>query len=129
MSGEEIPPPAASRAKRNADRPQPGRMRSTEFEIVRDLMAGRMPQPSESRPHGRALAPAPFREIDGEVLARQYVAYRKFIETEAQERAATGEDGAVSGGHVPQLHGERRSGPGEEQASGWLAGLTRLWRR
>lgn len=127
MSGEPAPPPKPP--PEPAGRPESRRTRNKEFEIVRDLMAGRVPTPAEPTYQTRTLAPAPFREIDGEVLARQYVAYRKFLESEAEARAKTGDDVVVSGGRGPQLRGERRPAAGDGQASGWFAGLSRLWRR
>jgi hypothetical protein len=106
-------------------------MRSKEFEIVRDLIEGREPpQPEEVYQYRSTLTPAPFREIDGEVLARQYVAYRKFLETEAQARNGDGEAVLTGGGHAPKLRGERRpERTGQEDSSGWFSGLSRLWRR
>ena len=106
-------------------------MRNKEFEIVRDLIAGREPpQPDEVYQHRSTLTPAPFREIDGEVLARQYVSYRKFLETEAQARNGDGEAVMPAGGRAPKLRGERRQEPtGQDASSGWFSGLSRLWRR
>lgn len=106
-------------------------MRNKEFEIVKDLIAGREPrQPDTGRHYRSTLAPAPFREIDGEVLARQYVAHRKFLETEAQARTADGEAVLTGGARAPKLRGDRRPDlTGEKASSGWFLGLSRLWRR
>jgi len=112
------------------DRPEPPVMRNKEFEIVRDLMAGRLPPDPEATHQAHTLAPVSFREIDGEVLARQYVAYRKFMESEAEALKSQTEEIVSSGTRSPGLRGERREGVGHEQAaSGWLSGLSRLWRR
>lgn len=106
-------------------------MRNKEFEIVRDLMAGlEPPQPDEVYHYRSTLAPAPFREIDGEVLARQYVAHRKFLETEAQALGADREAVRTGGGRAPKLRGERRpERAGDDASSGWFSGFSRLWRR
>jgi hypothetical protein len=105
-------------------------MRNKEFDIVRDLMAGRTPPPPEATHQGLTLAPASFREIDGEVLARQYVAHRKFLESEAQAKKSGTEEILASGTRTPGLRGERRQDAGhEEAASGWFSGLSRFWRR
>jgi hypothetical protein len=111
-------------------------MRNEEFEIVRDLISGRGPQAPEPQYGGQAATPASFREIDGLELARQYVAHRKFRESEAlAQQIATGKavpDGAPTG----VLRGERRSDftvhPASERATsgGWFSNWTRLvWRR
>jgi hypothetical protein len=115
--------------------PEPFRMRKEEFEVVRDLIAGREPRVPAHRFAGHALAPASFREIDGDILARQYVAHRKFLETEAlaQQFEATTE-GLPEG---MRLRGERRpiAAPpaevsGDKHGAGWLSSLARfLWRR
>jgi hypothetical protein len=108
-------------------------MRNEEFEVVRDLIAGRAPEA-----HGRtfsrpAIAPASFREIDGEILARQYVAHRKFMETEAMnQRIANAGDK-----HDVVLRGERRQtgarpagAAADGRSSSLIATLARfLWRR
>jgi hypothetical protein len=105
-------------------------MRNKEFEIVRDLIAGRAPPAQDAAYQSLTLAPASFREIDGEVLARQYVAHRKFLETEAHARKSGSEDILTIGTRPPRLRGERRQDAVEEDArSGWFSGLSRLWRR
>lgn len=111
-------------------------MRNEEFEIVRDLISGRGPQAPEPVYGGRAAAPASFREIDGLELARQYVAHRKFRESEAlAQRLENGEalpDSARSG----LLRSERlsdlsvHSASGHAPSRGWLSYWSRLlWRR
>lgn len=105
-------------------------MRNKEFEIVRDLIAGRTPPVQDVTHQGLTLAPVSFREIDGEVLARQYVAHRKFLETEAQARTIASEEVVTMGNRAPRLRGERRQDTAEvDPPSGWFSGLSRLWRR
>jgi hypothetical protein len=105
-------------------------MRDKEFEIVRDLIAGRAPPVPETTYQGLTLAPVSFREIDGEVLARQYVAHRKFLETEAQARQARTGEVADSSNRPPRLRGEQRLNAGKvAEPSGWFRGLSRFWRR
>ena len=54
-------------------------MISRDFEIVRDMKAGRSPAYRNHRP---APGPSSFREIDGNELARQYVAHRSLKNSE-----------------------------------------------
>jgi len=110
-------------------------MRNEEFEIVRDLIAGRAPQ-SHARSASTGLAPAAFREIDGDILARQYVAHRKFLETEALAQRIAGGDAMPEGVRTLKLRGEQRadgfihSDEFEDPPRGWLSSLARLfWRR
>lgn len=110
-------------------------MRNEEFEVARGLIAGRSPETREHAFTGHALAPASFREIDGDVLARQYVAHRKFLETEALAQQFETSDGHA-GTRNTKLRGERRPelvhefGGGKAQPDGWLPYLARfLWRR
>jgi hypothetical protein len=111
-------------------------MRNEEFDVVRDLIAGRAAEAPRRNLGGHALAPATFREIDGEILARQYVAHRKFLETEAmaasfgsaEDKAEVIRNPRLRADRVPaELHvGESRP----PQTGGWLASLARLlWRR
>jgi hypothetical protein len=102
-------------------------MRNEEFEVVRDLIAGRAPRAPGHVLPGHALAPASFREIDGEILARQYVAHRKFLETEAMARKF----GTSEELHdVVPRHRSGRQPAGDERSRGWLGSLARLlWRR
>ena len=111
-------------------------MRNEEFDVVRDLIAGRAAEAPRRNLGGHALAPASFREIDGEILARQYVAHRKFLETEAMAESFGTADGKAEVIKSPRLRAER--GPAElhagggpaPQTGGWLASLARmLWRR
>lgn len=112
-------------------------MRNEEFEVVRNLIAGRSPELREQAFTGHGLAPASFREIDGDILARQYVAHRKFLETEALARQFETSEGLPGGIRSAKLRGERRSADhphadtsGEAHAGGWFTSLTRfLWPR
>jgi hypothetical protein len=105
-------------------------MRNKEFDIVRDLIAGRTPPAPETTHQGLTLAPASFREIDGKVLARQYVAHRKFLESTAQAGKSGTEEIITSGVRPHSLQGERRQNAvGQDAASGWFSGLWRFWRR
>ena len=108
-------------------------MRTEEFEVVRGLIAGRAPVVHGIRYTSQSAAPASFREIDGEILARQYVAHRKFLETEAMAQRFGGGDGLEDVVRAPRLRGERRHMGGigrEARSGGWLASLSRLfWRR
>lgn len=111
-------------------------MRNEEFEVVRDLIAGRAPEAPRHSFTGHALAPASFREIDGEILARQYVAHRKFLETEAMAERFGEAEGLPESIRSSRLRGARAPGEdaGGEAAAGqqgnWLAALGRfLWRR
>ena len=106
-------------------------MRSEEFDVVRQLISGRGPQTPEPTLAGRTLAPAPFREIDGEILARQYIAHRKFLESEASAQRL---DASGSGEFkVPKLRGERRplhpQAYNEQQPAGFFASLFGILRR
>lgn len=103
-------------------------MRNEEFDIVRDLIAGRGPKMRETAYPGHALAPASFREIDGEVLARQYVAHRKFLETEAMAGTFSGVDRVPAHVRTTRLRGERRIAT-EPERRGWLSSLARLFGR
>jgi hypothetical protein len=111
-------------------------MRNKEFEVARGLIAGRGPEAREHPFTGHALAPASFREIDGEILARQYVAHRKFLETEALAQQFENSDGHP-GGIRTKLRGERRpaeqlhaDAAGSARPEGWLSSFARLlWRR
>jgi hypothetical protein len=107
-------------------------MRNEEFEVARGLIAGRAPESREHAFTGHALAPASFREIDGDILARQYVAHRKFLETEALAQQFENAEGIRS----TKLRGERRPellhelGGGKAKPDGWLSYLAGfLWRR
>jgi hypothetical protein len=111
-------------------------MRNEEFEVVKDLMSGRGPQLGESAYGSHGVAPASFREIDGQVLARQYVAHRKFLETEALAQRIAGGDAMPEGVRTLKLRGEQRadgfihSDEFEDPPRGWLSSLARLfWRR
>jgi hypothetical protein len=111
-------------------------MRNEEFEIVRDLIAGRAPQ-SHARSASTGLAPAAFREIDGDILARQYVAHRKFLETEALARRFANPEDMHDLLRAQKLRGERRQtgsvaagASPEARPGGWIASLARLlWPR
>lgn len=110
--------------------PEPSSMRYNEFEIVRDMIAGRAPPAPAATLQGLSMAPAAFREIDGEILARQYVAYRKLMENDEKARKPDVDDVAFSEAPMPELRGEVRQAAGEAAApTGWLSHLTRLWRR
>ena len=79
---------------------------------------------------GLSMAPAAFREIDGEILARQYVAYCKLMENDEKARKPDVDDVAFSEAPMPELRGEVRQVAGEAAApTGWVSHLTRLWRR
>lgn len=104
-------------------------MRNEEFDIVRDLMTGRMQRWSPSPYTARDLQPASFREIDGQELARQYVAHRKFRESERLQEADP-DDGdtdrirlgsPASTVNLPVYEAADRDG--------WLSSLARLFRR
>jgi hypothetical protein len=112
-------------------------MRNEEFDIVRDLIAGRGGSWHSSPPAARVLEPAPFREIDGHELARQYVAHRKFLESERLARESSAENafpdrvrlGIPGGGRgadtAAGLAAYEAAPPG-----GWLSSLARYigWR-
>lgn len=106
-------------------------MRNEEFEVVRDLISGRAPQTPEPTYAGRTLAPASFREIDGEVLARQYVAHRRFLESEASAQRLVVSEAEEP--EAPKLRGERRpvhpQNSDERYPAGVLASLARFLRR
>ena len=103
-------------------------MRNEEFEIVRDLISGRGPQVPEPAHISYAIPPASFREIDGQELARQYVAHRKFRESEALALRTGAADATVHIAPATHLRGEHR--PSEVSSGGWLSSWTRvLWRR
>ena len=73
-------------------------MSNREFDIVRELMDGPWVEPPAEPGTLQQLRPASFREIDGRVLASQYVAHRKLAEAAARSqflnapRPASGED-------------------------------------
>lgn len=110
-------------------------MRNEEFDIVRDLIAGRGQRWSPSPYTSRSIEPASFREIDGQELARQYVAHRKFRELErlAQE---TGRPDAVTdrirlGSPVDERRADAAielSAYQDQQSGSWLSSLARLLR-
>jgi hypothetical protein len=111
-------------------------MRNEEFEVARGLIAGRTPETREHGFTGHALAPASFREIDGDILARQYVAHRKFLESEALAQQFETSEGHPGGTRSTKLRGERRPeqldaiAAGKAEPDGWLSYLARfLWRR
>ena len=111
-------------------------MRNEEFEVARGLIAGRTPEARQHMFTGHALAPASFREIDGDILARQYVAHRKFLETEALAQQFETSEGHPGGIRSTKLRGERRAEhlhadtAGKARPDGWLSSLARfLWRR
>lgn len=54
-------------------------MRNKEFDIARELMDGPWVEPPVERDTQQLLRPASFREIDGRVLASQYVAHRNLV--------------------------------------------------
>ena len=106
-------------------------MRSEEFDIVRDLISGRAPKRPEISSAARTLAPVPFRQIDGDLLARQYVAHREFLESEANAQQF---NVAASGKRkVPELRGERRPSHSQaynkRQPAGFFASLVVILRR
>ncbi len=100
-------------------------MRSKEFDVVRDLISDRGPQVPVTKSAARSLAPASFREIDGELLARQYVAHRNFLESEASAQRLDDVDSGENG--TMKLRGERQPEHlqmyNERQPSGFLASL------
>jgi hypothetical protein len=111
-------------------------MRSKEFEVARGLIAGRGPEAREHAFTGHAPAPASFREIDGDILARQYVAHRKFLETEALALQFENSEGHPGGIRSTKLRGERRPEQlhgditRDAKPDGWLSSFARfLWRR
>lgn len=111
-------------------------MRNEEFQIVRDLISGRAPASAAPVITPQSLAPSSFREIDGQELARQYVAYRKLRESEALARQREAGELPSEAQIMGVLKGERRvSGPIEPPAAhdssgGWFSSLARsLWRR
>jgi hypothetical protein len=55
-----------------------------EFEVVRSLIS--TPWPEAPEPPRSLRKPVTFREIDGQELARQYVAHRELAQTEALEQ-------------------------------------------
>jgi hypothetical protein len=121
-------------AKHKRHSPELFTMRNEEFDIVRDLIAGRGPKPAQPTYSGHSIAPASFREIDGQELARQYVAYRKLRESEAlaEQTGAEKPDAALMG----VLRGERRLSEAADALSespppgNWFSALARsLWRR
>jgi hypothetical protein len=112
-------------------------MRNEEFEIVRDLMARRGQELPVAPYTARAIEPASFREIDGHELARQYVAHRKFRESERLARQSGADDdapdrislGSPDGDRRPSTAAELPAFPTEEP-DGWLTSLARRlgWR-
>jgi hypothetical protein len=111
-------------------------MRNEEFQIVRDLMSGRAPASAPPVTSAHSLAPTSFREIDGQELARQYVAYRKLRESEALARQREAGEMPSEAAIMGVLRGERRvSGPidplpGQDSSGNWWSSLARsLWRR
>ncbi len=107
-------------------------MRNEEFEIVRDLIAGRGPHVAGSSYGTQTVTPASFREIDGLELARQYVAHRKFRESEALAQRLESGEALPDSVRTGILRGEHRSDPASEHAlsSSWLSSWARiLWRR
>ena len=61
-------------------------MDNTEFETVRGLLNRRGTRYDSRSSLQRPLRPATFREIDGSVLARQYVAHRQLMEVTGEKR-------------------------------------------
>ena len=111
-------------------------MRNEEFQIVRDLMSGRAPASATPVITSQSLAPTSFREIDGQELARQYVAHRKLRESEALARQREAGELPPEAAIMGVLRGERRvTGPieplpGQEPSGNWFSSLARgLWRR
>ncbi len=112
-------------------------MRNEEFDVVRDLLAGRAPEGPEYSFTGHVLAPASFREIDGEILARQYVAHRKFLETEAMAQRFGEAEGRPDSIRSAKLRAGRRPAattdaedPMAAGRASWFSALGRLfWRR
>ena len=111
-------------------------MRNEEFQIVRDLMSGRAPASPPTVTSAHALAPCSFREIDGQDLARQYVAHRKLRESEALARQREAGELPSEAEIMGVLRAERRvPGPIEplteqDSSGGWFSSLARsLWRR
>lgn len=111
-------------------------MRNEEFQIVRDLMSGRSPVSAPPATSAHALAPTSFREIDGQELARQYVAHRKLRESEALARQREAGELPPEAQIMGVLKGERRvTGsidplPAQDSSGGWFSSLARsLWRR
>ena len=113
-------------------------MRNEEFEIVRDLMSRRGREWPASPFTARAIEPASFREIDGHELARQYVAHRKFRESERLARqTGSGDDvadrislGAPEAADRGQAGAAGFSAFDAAERDGWLASLARRlgWR-
>lgn len=104
-------------------------MRNEEFDIVRDLMTGRLQRWSPSPYTARDLQPATFREIDGQELARQYVAHRKFRESErlSQQAEASDLDGDRIRLGAPASTVDLAAYDAVEQ-DGWFSSLARLFR-
>lgn len=111
-------------------------MRNEEFQIVRDLMSGRDPAATPPVTSAHALAPTSFREIDGQELARQYVAHRKLRDAEALARQREAGEMPSEAQIKGVLRGERRvpepTNPysGQDASGNWWSSLARsLWRR
>lgn len=104
-------------------------MRNEEFDIVRDLMTGRMQRWSPSPYTARDLQPASFREIDGQELARQYVAHRKFRESERLAREAEPQDAQTDRIRLgtPAVTVDLTAYQAVE-SDGWLSSLARLFK-
>ena len=110
-------------------------MRNEEFDIVRGLISGRGQQWPVSPYTARGLQPSSLREIDGQELARQYVAHRKFRESERLAQETGPGDGTPDRIRLGTAADEHGTGPSTglsayqiEQPDGWLSSLARLLR-